>query len=1054
MIRAVVDFALSHRWFMLAFGIFLFGLGIVQFHHLSIEAYPDVANNYAWIITQWPGRAAEEIEQQVTIPIENVMSGIPYRTYLRSVSIAGLSVVIIWFDDNSDNFQNRQRVLERLTMVNLPSGLSPGIGPDFSPVGQIYFFTLKSTNPQYDAMELKSLEDWFLVKQLKSVPNVVDVEVFGAPTREYQVRVDPEKLVSYGLSIGQVEQQLTNNNVNAGGSFIEAGMQQVNVRVVGLVRTVHDIEDTVIITKNGTPVRVKDIAVVSQGPKIRLGQFGRAIHRADGKIADNDDVPSGIVLMRKGAPFDETIKGVQNKVKELNEKLLPSGVKIIPFNDRGDLVNYTTHTVLHNLTEGFVLVTVVLLLFLGSIRGAIIVALTVPFALFFAASCLHLRGIPANLLSLGALDFGMVVDGAVVMVENIIRHIGHRDPGTSLPDRIRAAAHEVQRPVFYAILIIITAYLPIDTLQSVEGRLFRPMAWTVGFALLGAMIFSVSLAPVLISFLFRKETPEWHNPVVGWLTKRYRQTLTWSIHHRWVMVGVAVLTLCSSIYLVESGVIGSEFLPHLDEGALWVRGTLAPSTGPTESIRVANQARVILASFPEAIQVTSQAGRDDTGQDFTGFFNTEYCVVLKLKEEWRPVFHHGKEKLIAAMNRELQKIPGVIWNFSQPIQDNMEEALSGIKGELATKIYGDDLRALEEKGQEIINIMRHIKGIEDLGLFRVVGQPNLNFVVDRKQASRYQINVADVQDAIQTAVGGNALTQVLRGEERYDLVMRYLPQYRDTKEAVEKIRLLSPSGERVSLAQLCQVETQDGATQIYREGNRRYVAVKYSVRGRDLGSTVEEAIAKVDKQVKLPPGYSISWMGEYESQKRASARLLIIVPLTVFFIFMIMYGAFGSAKWACLNLLSIVVAPFGGLLALLLTGTYLSVSSGVGFMALFGVSVQVGLVMVEYINQLRARGYSIVDAAIEGATRRLRPIMMTMLVATLGLLPAAMSHAIGSDSQRPFAIVIVGGLIADLLMSIFLLPTFYVWWARPTDRLPEAEGSRRIDAGDDIRESK
>ena len=1054
MIRAVVDFALSHRWFMLAFGIFLFGLGIVQFHHLSIEAYPDVANNYAWIITQWPGRAAEEIEQQVTIPIENVMSGIPYRTYLRSVSIAGLSVVIIWFDDNSDNFQNRQRVLERLTMVNLPSGLSPGIGPDFSPVGQIYFFTLKSTNPQYDAMELKSLEDWFLVKQLKSVPNVVDVEVFGAPTREYQVRVDPEKLVSYGLSIGQVEQQLTNNNVNAGGSFIEAGMQQVNVRVVGLVRTVHDIEDTVIITKNGTPVRVKDIAVVSQGPKIRLGQFGRAIHRADGKIADNDDVPSGIVLMRKGAPFDETIKGVQNKVKELNEKLLPSGVKIIPFNDRGDLVNYTTHTVLHNLTEGFVLVTVVLLLFLGSIRGAIIVALTVPFALFFAASCLHLRGIPANLLSLGALDFGMVVDGAVVMVENIIRHIGHRDPGTSLPDRIRAAAHEVQRPVFYAILIIITAYLPIDTLQSVEGRLFRPMAWTVGFALLGAMIFSVSLAPVLISFLFRKETPEWHNPVVGWLTKRYRQALTWSIHHRWVMVGVAVLTLCSSIYLVESGVIGSEFLPHLDEGALWVRGTLAPSTGPTESIRVANQARVILASFPEAIQVTSQAGRDDTGQDFTGFFNTEYCVVLKLKEEWRPVFHHGKEKLIAAMNRELQKIPGVIWNFSQPIQDNMEEALSGIKGELATKIYGDDLRALEEKGQEIINIMRHIKGIEDLGLFRVVGQPNLNFVVDRKQASRYQINVADVQDAIQTAVGGNALTQVLRGEERYDLVMRYLPQYRDTKEAVEKIRLLSPSGERVSLAQLCQVETQDGATQIYREGNRRYVAVKYSVRGRDLGSTVEEAIAKVDKQVKLPPGYSISWMGEYESQKRASARLLIIVPLTVFFIFMIMYGAFGSAKWACLNLLSIVVAPFGGLLALLLTGTYLSVSSGVGFMALFGVSVQVGLVMVEYINQLRARGYSIVDAAIEGATRRLRPIMMTMLVATLGLLPAAMSHAIGSDSQRPFAIVIVGGLIADLLMSIFLLPTFYVWWARPTDRLPEAEGSRRIDAGDDIRESK
>ena len=728
-------------------------------------------------------------------------------------------------------------------------------------------------------------------------------------------------------------------------------------------------------------------------------------------------------------------------MKELNEKLLPPGVKVIPFNDRGDLVHYTTHTVLKNLTEGFILVTIVLLLFLGNVRGALIVALTIPFSLLFAATCLNLRDIPANLLSLGALDFGMVVDGAVVMVENIVRHIGHRDPTSSISDRIRAAAHEVQRPVFYAIAIIISAYLPIYTLQSVEGRLFKPMAWTVGFALLGALIFSITIAPILASFLFRKETPEWHNPVIIWITRRYRQALTWSIHHRWVMVGVAVLTLCGSIFLVESGVIGSEFLPHLDEGAIWVRGTLAPSTGPSESIRVANQVRVLLASFPEATQVTSQAGRDDSGQDFTGFFNTEYCIVLKPKEEWRPVFHQDKERLIAAMNRELRKIPGVIWNFSQPIADNMEEAMSGIKGQLATKIYGDDLKVLEDKGQEIVNIMRHIKGIQDLGLFRVVGQPNLNFEVDRKQAARYQINVADVQDAIQTAVGGNALTQVLKGEERYDLVMRYLPEYRDTKDALEKIRLLSPSGERVSLAQLCRVETRDGAAQIYREGNRRYVAVKFSVRGRDLGSTVEEAIEKVNKQVKLPPGYSISWMGEYESQKRADARLLIIVPLTVFLIFMIIYGAFGSAKWACLHMVNVAVARIGGLLALLVTGTYFSVSSGVGFLALFGCSVQTGVVMVEYINQLRARGYSITEAAIEGATRRLRPIMMTMLVATLGLLPAAMSHAIGSDSQRPFAIVIVGGLIADLFMSIFLLPTFYVWWARPTDPLPKASNA-------------
>jgi cobalt-zinc-cadmium resistance protein CzcA len=672
--------------------------------------------------------------------------------------------------------------------------------------------------------------------------------------------------------------------------------------------------------------------------------------------------------------------------------------------------------------------------------------------LLFASICLDLRKIPANLLSLGALDFGMVVDGTVVMVENIIRHLGHKDPASSVKDRIRAASHEVQRPVFYAIAIIISGYLPIFTLQRVEGRLFKPMAWTVGFALLGAMIFSITIAPVLVSFLFKKETPEWHNPVVVWLTKRYRQGLTWSIHHRGAMVGIAALALGGSICLAMSGVIGSEFLPHLDEGAIWVRGTLAPSTGPTEGVRIANQARVVLASFPEVTIATSQVGRPDDGLDTTGFFNTEYCVALKPRDQWRPVFHQEKEELITAMNHELRKIPGVIWNFSQPIQDNMEEAVSGVKGQLATKIYGDDLKVLEAKGEEIVRVMRHINGIKDLGLFRVIGQPNLNFEVDRTQAARYQINVADVQDAVQTAIGGSALTQVLQGEQRYDLVMRYLPPFRDTKEALEKVRLVAPSGERVSLAQLCTVETRDGAAEIYREGNKRYVAIKFSVRGRDLGSAVKEAMTKVEKQVKLAPGYYIDWSGEYESQKRAAARLAVIVPLTIFLIFLIIYFAFGSAKWACLNLVTVAMAPIGGLLALLVTGTYFSVSSGVGFLALFGVSVQTGVVMVVYINQLRARGYPVAEAAIEGATRRLRPIMMTMLVATLGLLPAAMSHAIGSDSQRPFAIVIVGGLITDLVLSIFLLPTFYVWWARPTDQLPKPEESKSIDAGDEVRE--
>jgi len=1044
MIRRVVDFALTHRLFVVAFMLLLFIAGLVAFHLLPIEAYPDVANNYVDVITQWPGISAEQIEQQVTIPLEIALNGIPHVTHLRSFSLFGLSDLKLIFDDEEENFKNRERVLERLTQVTLPPGVAPQMGTDWSPVGQIYFFTLHSTNPRYDVMELKSLQDWVVEKNLKSVPDIVEVATSGGPTREYQVRLDPNKLIAYGLSIGQVEQQLTNNNVNAGGSFIEAGLQQINVREVGLVGNVHDIENTVLTTRSGTPLRVRDVAVVSQGPKIRLGQFSRAIRHEDGKVVDNDDVVSAWVAMRKGAEPEAALEGLHAKVNELNDHILPAGVKLVPFIDRSDLVHYTTETVMHNLGEGFFLVALILMLFLGNVRGALIVVLTIPFSLLFAAICLNLRQIPANLLSLGALDFGMVVEGAVVMVENIVRHIGHTEHvHKSIPDRIRAAAHEVQRPVFYAIILIITAYLPIFTLQQVEGRLFRPMAWTVAFALLGAVIFSMTIAPVLASIIFRRETSEWHNPVLVWLTSYYRRAVTWSVHHRSVMVAVTVLALVTSAYLV-SGVIGSEFLPHLDEGSIWVRGTLAPSTGPSEGIRLMNSVRVLLCSFPETTTCTSQTGRPDDGTDTTGFFNTEYFVGLKPREQWRPAFHQNKEELIAAMDRELEKIPGANWNFSQPIADNMEEAVSGVKGQLATKIYGDDLNVLEDKAGQIVKTLRGVRGIQDLGVLRVLGQPNLNVTVDRQQAARYQINVADIQDAIQTAVGGNAMTQVLQGEARYDLVLRYLPQYRDKKEAIENIRLLSPTGERVSLAQLCRIREEEGASEIYREGNQRYVAIKYSVRGRDLGSAVEEAMKKVSEQVQLPRGYNLKWEGEYESQKRSQARLMIIVPLTLFFIFMIIYGAFGSAKWATLNLVNMAVAPLGGLLALLITGTNLSVSSGVGFLALFGVSVQTGVIVVEYINQLRGRGLSISEAAVEASVRRLRPIMMTMLVATLGLLPAAMSHAIGSDSQRPFAIVIVGGLIGELFLSIFLLPTFYVWWARPTDPLPPADEAKSV----------
>jgi heavy metal efflux system protein len=1048
-IRALVDFALKNRWLVLGAVVVLSAWGVISFRALPIEAYPDVANNYVQIITQWPGRSAEEIERQVTVPIEIQMAGIPRLEHLRSTTLAGLSSLMLIFEDGTTSDVNRAHVLERLSQVNLPGNLVPQMGTDWSPVGQIYWYTVESTNPAYDVMEKKALEDWLLEKSFKSVKGVVDVSSFGGPTKEYQIKLNPDKLVSYGLSIGQVEQQIGNNNTNGGGSFIEQGAQQINVQSMGLYRSVQDIADTAVKTQNGAAITVSDLGTVEQGAKIRLGQIGRSWHRPDGTIVDNPDTVEGIVLLQKGDDSDPVLTGIHEEVKKLNNGILPKGVKVVPFLDRSDLVKYTVETVEHNLTEGMILVSVILFLFLGNVRGAIVVTLTIPFSLMFASICLDLSHIPANLLSLGALDFGMLVDGSVVMVENIVRHLATTDATRTPAQKIREAAHEVLRPVFFARAIIIASYLPIFTLQAVEGRLFKPMAWTVTFALIGALVFAIVAAPVGASILFRNGAKEWDNPIMVWLTVRYRAAVRAAIVRRRTTVAISTVLFLIGVYLTVGGPIGSEFLPHLDEGSIWVRGTLPPSEGPTASISFMNQARVVMASFPEVTEVVSQTGRPDDGTDTTGFFNTEYFVDLKPKEDWRPFFHRDKEKLIAAIDKELSKFPGVIWNYSQPISDNMEEAVSGVKGELAVKLYGDDLRTLEHTAEKIQAQMATVQGVGDLGIFRIVGQPNLNLQIDRKAAARWGISVNDVQDAVQTAVGANAITQVQQGEARFDVTVRYQRQYRDTREAIENIRLLAPSGERVSLAQLTTSTTDDGAEQINREGGQRYIAVKYSVVGRDLGSTVEEAISKVEHNVQLPSGYHLEWAGEYESQKRANKRMALIVPITVLAIFLILYTMFRSFKWAMLILVSVVMASIGGPLALFVTHTNFSVSSAVGFLALFGVSVETGVIMIEFINQVRARRKGmevssqehILEAAVEGAVLRLRPVMMTMLVATLGLLPAALSHAIGSDSQRPFAIVIVGGLLANLVIGVFLLPTLYVWAARETDILPPVEGN-------------
>ena len=1042
MIRVAIDFALRNRLMVLGGALVLFVWGIISFHNLPIEAYPDVADTYVQVITQWPGHAAEELEQQITVPLEVQLNGVAHLTHLRSVSLAGLSVLTLIYDDDITTFNARQEVLDRLQLVTLPSGVNSGIGPDYSPTGQIMFYTLESTNPKYDVMELKTLQDWVVLNQLKSVPNVVDVNIFGGPTREYQVQLDPGKLVSYGLSLAQVEQALINNNINAGGGFIERGQQALNVRAVGLMQTTDDIAATVVKVQNGTPVRVRDLGAVVQAPKVRLGQLGKTIRHQDGTVITNDDVVEGIVLLRKGAVAETTLAALHQKIDELNGTsgrpgLLPQGVNFVPHLDRSDLMKHTTSTVLTNLTHGVLLVTLVLFLFLGNARSALIVAFTIPFSLLFASILLDLRQIPANLLSLGALDFGMVVDGSVVMVENILRHTGFRGK-KSFMETIAVAAHEVQKPVFFARVIIIVSYLPIFTLQRVEGRLFSPMAWTVAFALLGALVFALFIAPVLCSLLFQGEIHEWKNPALDFLNRAYGRTLDWCFDHQKLTLSSGLLALALMILIATSGIIGSEFLPHLDEGAIWVRGTLAPSTGPSTSIAMAERARRVLASFPEVAQVVSQVGRPDDGSDASGFYNTEFFVDLLPRSKWRKQFE-AKDDLVAAMDKALAQFPGVDWNFSQPISDNVEEAVSGVKGELAVKLFGRDLKVLEQKAEEMQNVMGQIPGIADLGTFQVRGQPNVNLVVDRAAADRFGINVSDIQDAVETAVGGKAVSQILIGEQRYDLTVRYQPQFRQSVDDIANIRILAPSGERVSLTQLCKISLDDGASTIYREGNSRYIAIKYSVRGRDLGSTVRQAIDEVQHKVQFPEGYHLDWTGEYESQQRANRRLAFIVPITLLLMAFILYSAFGSWKWVSLILAVVALAPLGGFLSLLLTGTHFSVSSGLGFLALIGVSVEIGVIMVEYINQLRVRGLEVRHAAKEGAALRLRPIMMTMLVATLGLLPAAMSHDIGSDSQRPFAIVIVGGLIVELFISVILWPTLYVFWARPGDRLPPPE---------------
>ena len=1026
MIAKLVSFALRQRFLIVIASVALMIYGALSFQKLPIDAYPDLSPPHVEIITQWPGHAAEEVERLVSIPIEIEMNGIPKLDSLRSISLYGLSSVQMNFEYGADPYFVREQAFERVGNATLPTGLQPSLSPLFSPSGLIYRYVLQSTDrsPQ----DLKTIEDWVLERHYRSIQGVADDSGFGGTTMQYQVLLDPNKLFAYGINVPQVTQQLANNNANAGGGFYSQGGQFYYIRGLGLVRNTADIGNIVLQQKNGIPVYVKDIAKVEIGYAPRLGQFG---------YMKQDDAVEGVILMRVGEQAQVILRRVEAMTKELNEHVLPPDVKVVPYYDRQGLIEETTKTVEENLLRGMLLVLIILGVFLFSVRTALIVAVTIPFALLFSFICLDWRHIPANLLSIGAIDFGIIVDGAVVMVENIFRELAerHGSGDHNVVDIIRAAAHDVERPIFYAIAVIIAGYLPIYVLSGPSGRLFQPMADTMSFALLGSLLCALTLLPVLCSYFLRKNVHEPRQVVYDWIRDKYGRILGMCLRNRLLTVAVVLAIFGCSLLLIP--LIGGEFMPHLDEGAIWVRATTPYTISFEEASKLSPQIRDILKSFPQVTTVANELGRPDDGTDSTGFFNNEFYVGLQpySDKSWTGGLH-TKSQLIEAVQKKLASFPGVIFNFTQPAEDAVDEAETGLKSALAVKIFGSDLTTLEDKAVQAKNILSKIPGITEITVVRELGQPSLTITPDRAKLARYGLNVGDVNTLVETAMGGSASTQVIQGERQFDLVVRMQPQFRSDENAIKNLLIATPDGQYLPLSQFCDIRVESGASFIYRESNSRYIGVQFSVEGRDLASAVGEARRKVDAAVKLPIGYKFDWGGEYKEYLASQEQMKIILPMTVLLILMILFALYGNLKFPLIIFLSVLVTePVGGLLALYLTHTNFSVSSMLGFVALMGVAVQTSVILYSFINKLRLEGRDIPTATLEASMLRLRPIMMTALVACFGLLPAAMSTGIGSDSQKPFAIVIVAGLASRLLLSIFLSPVLYALVAREGDTL-------------------
>jgi cobalt-zinc-cadmium resistance protein CzcA len=1027
MIHRIVQSALQQRFLVLMLVLFIAIGGTFSFQRMPVDAYPDLSPPMVEVITQWPGHAAEEVERLVTLPTEVEMNGVPKMEIQRSISLYGLSDVILTFDEDTDDYFARQVVFQRLSEVTYPAGVTPGLAPLSSPSGLVYRYVLQS--PDRTPQELKTFEDWVIEREYKQVRGVADDSGFGGTVMQYQVLLDPARLYGYHITVPQVIQQLSVNNANTGGGFYPQGGQFYYVRGLGLIKDVQDIGSVIIGSQNGVPVRVRDVSEVTIGHAPRLGQFG---------FNKNDDAVEGVIMMLRGDQTQNVLKGVEAKTKELNEHILPPDVKVLPYYDRSDLVRLTINTVEKNMLVGMTLVLIVLIFFLVSVRAAVIVALTIPVALLFSFIFLHARGVAANLLSIGAIDFGIIIDGTLVMVENIYRELGLREGQKyDLHEVILTAARDVDRPIFYSVAIIIAGYIPIYALSGPSGKLFHPMADTMSVALIGALILTLTFVPVMCSYWFKKGVREPRNKPFEWIKKEYGSELKWCLERPWLTMFVATIIFGVSLLFVPF--IGGEFMPHLDEGALWVRATMPYTISYEEAAKVAPQIRAILAKYSMVTDVGSELGRPDDGTDPTGFFNCEFYVGLKPYDDaiWKSGSIHNKAELIEDLQKQLTAFPGIIFNYTQPAEDAVDEALTGLKSALAVKVYGADLNVLQEKALEIKRRLSQIHGFTELTVVRELGQPSLIVQVDRDKIARYGINVADVEGVVQAAVGGQAATQVIQGEKLFDLVVRMRPEFRENAQQISNLLVGAPTGQQIPLSELADIREGNGASFIYREQNSRYIGVQYSIEGRDLAGAVQEgkrAIADVEKS--LPAGYRLAWGGEYSEFINAMSQVSIVAPLTVLLIFMILFALYGNLKFPVIVVLSVILTePVGALLALKLTHTPFSVSSLLGLLVLMGVSVETAVIDVSYINKLRLEGFSIEKATYDASLVRFRPIMMTALVACLGLLPAALSTGIGSDSQKPFAIVIVAGLVSRLLLGRIVSPVLYKMVARDGDVL-------------------